>query len=219
MKHNEGRNATNPIEVIEVRPITREDLALLKEPRPKNQIQSFRDAHHNLARFLATGLNLTEAASRAGYSYQRASMLNNDPAFANLVNKYRDKVSEKWLENIDEYQQLAIGNMLKAERQISEKLDRSDEADELLPTRELISISRDAADRFGYGKRDTRVNVNVDFAAKLEAGIARSRNIRVIESSVVTSKDAPPSVPTQGSMPPLAPESSLQPSAPFRRRA
>lgn len=219
MKHVTARNTkAEPVQVMVVRPITREDLALLKEPRPKNQIQSFRDAHHNLARFIATGLNLTDAAAKAGYSYQRASMLNSDPAFQNLINKYREKVTEKWLENIDEFQQLAVGNMLKAERQISEKLDRADEADELLPTRELIAISRDSADRFGYGKKQTNVNVNVDFAAKLEAGIARSRSIRVVESSVVTSKDAPPAT-TQESLPPLAPESPVQSSAPFRRRA
>ncbi len=226
MRHEQLKNTSKGFDIRVVRPASREDLALLKDKRPKESgIAVFRDAHHNLARFIAAGLTVVEAAPRAGYSYNRAVILHGDPAFKDLVAKYREKVTEKWLENIDEYQTLAIGNMLKAERQINEKLDRADEQEELLPTRELLAISRDAADRFGHGKKSTTVNVNVDFAAKLEAGIARSRTVRTIQSVAgSTSSDAQPlpqvTVQESGS---LIPASASEPTpsidVPFRRRA
>jgi hypothetical protein len=36
-------------------------------------------------------------------------------------------------------------------------------------------------DRFGYGKRQTNVNVNVDFAKRLEAAITRSTRREIID--------------------------------------
>jgi hypothetical protein len=58
-----------------------------------------------------------------------------------------------------------------------------------------MAISRDAADRTGHGKVQTNMNVNVDFASKLEAARRRSAGARGPAS------------------PPLAPESSSQPPA------
>ncbi len=225
MDHRQIHNlpkSTSAYDIKVVRPASREDLALLKDKKPwagTNQVQSFRDAHHNLARFIAMGMTIGEASLRAGYSEARGRNLHTDPAFKDLIAKYKAKVEEKWAENVDHYQALAIGNMLKAERQISEKLDRADEEDELLPTRELLAISRDAADRFGHGKKSTTVNVNVDFAAKLEAGIARSRSVRQIESvanSQPTDAQAVSQV-TQGPETTLVPAPTID--VPFRRRA
>lgn len=216
-----------PIVLTKVRPLERSDLAELREPRAKdNVVARFRDPHLRLARLIASGLRLDEAAARAGYSYNRASILRNDPAFEDLVTKYRARVDEAFVEEQTEFHQLATSNMLKAERMIAETLDQADENEELLPVRTLISISRDAADRFGYGKKDTRLNINVDFAAKLEATIARStKSPRVIESSVVSSNDgcapAPQTLTRQEHSPPdLIPVGS-HPSVgvPIRRRA
>jgi hypothetical protein len=55
--------------------------------------------------------------------------------------------------------------MNKAERQLEDHLDTADERDELLPVRELVAITTDRMDRFGYGKKSMNLNVNVDFAA------------------------------------------------------
>jgi hypothetical protein len=86
-------------------------------------------------------------------------------------------VTEEWRDEQDRLAALAVSNMHKAERMISEKLDAADEAGETLPTRELIAITSDRMDRFGYGKKNMNVNVNVDFASKLEAAITRSRKV------------------------------------------
>ena len=47
----------------------------------------------------------------------------------------------------------------------------------MLSIRELLSISRDAADRIGLSKRSIQTNVNVDWAAALDRAIARSREL------------------------------------------
>ena len=76
--------------------------------------------------------------------------------------------------------------MTKAERQISDRLDEADETGESLPIRDLVAVSRDAADRLGLGKKSTVTNLNVDFAAKLEAAIGRSAKIIELSSSEVS---------------------------------
>lgn len=163
--------------VYEVRELTREDMTYLQGERAVKPyaVQKLRDPHHNLARHIAAGMPLIEAAARTGYSYTRAVMLANDPAFQQLVAEKRAVVDKVMAEETGAYAELALGNMIKAERMIAEHLDMADETQELPPIKTLLAISRDAADRFGYGKNQTNVNVNVDFAAALERAINRSK--------------------------------------------
>lgn len=163
-----------------IRELTRDDMDQLKIKRVVDVAKRFRDPHHRVARLIAAGLRPYEVAKKSGYSYGRIRTLTADPTFMELVASYRADVQEAFVESVDDYYELATSNMLKAERQLAEKLDEADEQGELLPTRDLIAISRDAADRFGYGKKQTNLNVNVDFAAKLES--ARQRSGRVIDA-------------------------------------
>lgn len=165
---------------IEVRDLTKADLAVLAQPRAKpGAAKRFRDPHHKLAKLLAFGLRLKDAALKAGYSATRAAQLNDDPAFRELVAKYSTTLTEKFDEAAEDFVDFAYGNMIKAERQISDRLDAADEDDELLPVRDLIAISRDAADRLGFGKKQTNVNVNVDFAAQLEQRMKRAKTLEI----------------------------------------
>lgn len=179
-RHMNGSVATAEIGEVEV--LTREDLAILFEQRTQTQgpIARLRDPHHMLARLIASGLKPnSEIARRSGYSVNRISMFMKDPTFVELVEHYRKEVTKEFLEGIDEYATLATSNMLKAERMLAEKLEALEENDETLPVRDLIAISRDAADRFGYGKKSTKdLNVNLDFASQLEKTIARSTSAR-----------------------------------------
>lgn len=171
----------NPLTLGTPRPLSREDLALLKEKRAdKPVLQRLRDPHHKLARFLAMGHTNAAAGALAGYSINRVSMFLQDPAFKQLVEEYRKIVTDSFKEQVDEYMALSVSNMVKSERMIAEHLDKADEEGELLPLSKLDTISQGRMDRFGYGKKQTNLNVNVDFASQLEK--ARQRSAKIIDS-------------------------------------
>lgn len=167
-----GRIAKKP-KILESRELTRDDLAVLKAPRaPVGRVQEYRDSHHRVARLVASGIRREEVVAMSGYSYQRVATLCADPAFQELVAQYRTVVNEAFERAQDEYANLATSNMLKAERMLADKLDDADAAGETLPTRDLISISRDAADRFGYGKKTFVAHANV--GDQLQKAMVRS---------------------------------------------
>lgn len=181
-----GRPKGDDYQLGPIRPMTKEDMAsaLQKAFIPVVTPGKLRDSHHRVARLAASGLRQFEISERTGYSTQRVWVLLQSPAMVELIATYRGKVDAAFERSQDEYYALATGNMLKAERQIGDRLDKADDEGTDLPIKDLVSISRDAADRFGYGKRSTNVNVNADFAAELEKAIARSG--KVIE---VTAED------------------------------
>ena len=92
-----------------------------------------------------------------------------------LVANYRAKVDEEFVEGADAFFTLATQNMIAAERHIADAIAEAEDAGELIPIRTALAISRDAADRFGYGKKTQNLNINVDFAAQLERAIAAQR--------------------------------------------
>ncbi len=170
-----GRMA-RPYTLGPIRELTPEDTVKLLAPRtPVSRVARFRESHHRVARLIASGMRREEVVANSGYSSQRILTLSSDPAFQNLVAQYRAKVDEAFISGIDSYYEFATSNMLKAERMIADKLDSAEDDDgPVIPMRELIAISRDAADRFGYGKHQTNTNVNVDFAKELEKAISRT---------------------------------------------
>ncbi len=180
MALHRGKISTKP-EILSVRPLTREDLGLILEKRADGEgrpiqgaVRRFRDPHHRVARLFAAGLRVQEVADRSGYSYQRVHTLSTDPAFQELIAKYREKVDASFVANVDEFYDLATANMRKAETMIAERLEKAEEEDIDLPLKTLVDISGDRMDRFGYGKRQTNLNVNADFASLLEKAIQRS---------------------------------------------
>lgn len=162
--------------VVEVRPITKEDLPRLMGPRDRSQSmpQKLKESHHTVARFLATGLDNSQVAALTGYSANRVGQLQAAPAMQELIAHYRAQVDASWLANTDAYYDLASRNMLKAERLVADRLEEAEDDPEAIALRDLLIIARDGADRFGYGKKQTNLNVNADFAALLEKAIARS---------------------------------------------
>jgi hypothetical protein len=222
MTLHRGKIARAPT-ISNVRALTRDDLGILKEKRvPISQsanggvVQRLRDPHHRIARLIAAGLRNDEVCQRSGYSITRVMVLKADPAFQELIAKYREKIDASWVKEQDDFQSLAMANMVKAEAMIAEKLEAAEETGEFLPTRELIAISRDAADRFGYGKRQTNLNINGDFAALLEKAIARSEpaKLKLIESSTIPLATQSPEAPTR---PPVTPELQVVSSVGKRR--
>lgn len=157
------------------RPLVKADLARLSEPKRIPTITRIKDSHHFIAKLFAAGMDTVQVAQHIGYPYSRVRMIRASPAFEELIQDYRKQVDQQWLANLDAYFDVTTSNMMRAELQLADRLAQAeDNDDEALPVRDLIAISRDAADRFGYGKKQTNVNVNADFASLLEKAIQRS---------------------------------------------
>lgn len=165
-----GRPAKRP-SVDAVRELTREEVRLIPRSRTPAVIQ-LRDTHHMVARLFALGLRPNEVASRTGYGIARISGLRNDPAMQELIASYRDAVDESWKATADEYFQTASEVRITSMRLIKDRLDEAEPGD--IPLNQLVAIHADTADRTGYPKRKESVNLNVDFAARLEQAVQRS---------------------------------------------
>jgi len=174
------RRADSPY-VKAVRPMTKDDIELLRQPSKLPVLQKLRDSHHAIARLAATGMKQIEISRVVGYSQTRVSIILKNPAMQDLIAKYRSDEDQSWRESRDEYYENIYRAGSKAWRQINDQLDAADESNEPIPLQRLISIADSSADRIGHHKKSTQINVNVDFAAKLEAAIARSRKVPILE--------------------------------------
>ena len=204
------------VDISAVRDLTRDDLHILAKPRAKlRAADRFKDSHHRIARLFAAGLRSSEVIAKTGYSRDRVSVLHQDPSFQELIASYRKKVDEAFVESIDQYFEVATGNMLTAERMIAQKLELAEDEGDLPSFRDLHAISRDAADRFGYGKKSTNINVNVDFATKLERARQRSTMRTIDQSPTVVTPSPLPSAGPEGLRRTLGPQA--QPSRIARR--
>jgi hypothetical protein len=183
-----GRRASHP-EILEVRELTLEEVKAT--PRaPIERLKKLRDSHHAAARLFAMGMRLNEVATEVGYSYNGLSMLYQSPAFQELIASYREMVSEEWKGSVDEYYQMLTSVRRKSLRLISDKLDEAEPGD--IPLNQLTAIHSDAADRSGYPKRKEHVNMNLDFADRLDAAVRRSREVKEIEATAVETRSLTP---------------------------
>jgi len=183
-----------PIEVSGIRVLSRADLVVLQEPRPGPQLQNIRDTHHRMARAVASGISNGEVAALCGVSVNRVSTLNQDPSFKELTAHYRAIITAEWAAEADPVTDYLRNNALKAQAMLSDKLDAASANEEFLPTRDLLGIAELGLDRTGYGKVNKNVNINVDFAAKLEEARKRSttaREARVIEAPSTRPQSVP----------------------------
>jgi hypothetical protein len=138
-----------------------------------------------MAQLFACGLKTKEVAELTGYSLARVSVLRSNPAFDDLVDQKRGVDEVEIRDGMQAYYQIILENGLKAERKLADKLDDDDETEEL-SVRELISISRDSADRVGLSKRTVQTNISVDFAQMLDRAIARTRTVKEIEAKAIS---------------------------------
>lgn len=125
------------------------------------------------------GMRVGQVAETMGYSISRVSVHYNNPTFKELIAGYTKVKDDLTRDQITAYNALILSNGMKAERKIADKLD-DDENDEL-SIRELLSITRDAADRVGLSKRSLQTNISVDFAAMLDKAIERSGKVITTE--------------------------------------
>lgn len=173
--------APKPIAAAVVRELEPNDLILLdreKGSRP-SAIKRLTERHHALARNLASGMAIHEAATLQGYSLSRVSILQGDPAFKELLEFYCEDANRP-------YRDLHIrlsGLALDAAEELSNRLE---EEPEKVSIGQLMELTKLGADRTGHGPQSSQLNVNVDLSGRLEAARKRvaMRKLKVIEGGV-----------------------------------
>src|SRR6516162_6898389 len=124
-----------------------------KLQKPSPAFVRFRESHHAVARWFASGATISKVAHDTGYTRRRLHILLQDPSFQELIAEYAKTLGEKIEEAQDQFADMAVSNLIRAEAQVQEHLDAAEENDELLPMRELLAIVKDRADRFGYSAK------------------------------------------------------------------
>jgi hypothetical protein len=164
-----GRAAKPPSAEV-VRELDEADIVLLSEEKGSEAppLKRLSERHHSLARSLAGGMSPSEAAITCGYSTSRVSILQDDPAFRELLAFYRSDVEVQYR---DLHVRLS-GLALDAADELAQRLE---EAPEELSVGQLMDLTKMGADRTGFGPQtsSTTLNVNVDLASRLEAARRR----------------------------------------------
>lgn len=122
------------------------------------ELNRLRDTHHLLARLLAEGLRPVEVSAVTGYSQSRISILQNDPAFKELLTFYRNNVGRNY---VNVHERLAMV-ALEATAALHERLlEQPGE----IKTGELIEVAKMAHDRTGMGPTAKVQSMHVTLSA------------------------------------------------------
>lgn len=133
---------------------------------PKGEVVRIRDRHHQIARFVAQGVDRNRICKVMGMTRTRLDMLiDQTPAFQELVIYYEARKLPEHHAATEEYVDLLERNMIAAELEIA---DRLAESPEKLSVSELHKVARDSADRLGFSKQSVNLNVNVTLKERLE---------------------------------------------------
>lgn len=170
--------ASKPIAAAVVRELEESDMLLLAEERgtKPSAVKRLTERHHNLARNIASGMPIGDAAIFCGYTLSRVSILQGDPAFKELLTFYRDEAQRPYR---DLHNRLS-GIAMDAADELSTRLE---EEPEKVSIGQLVELTKMGADRTGFGPQTTALNVNVDLAERLEAARRRValRKLTLIE--------------------------------------
>jgi len=146
-----------------VRDLNGGDVEMLLNPPAQgletSPIKAIRHQHHLLARLLAEGRKAVEASAITGYSQSRISILQNDPAFKELLVYYKENVKAIYL---DVHERLAVLGISSVE----ELQARIEETPEKFTSGQLVDIATMAFDRSvaptkGGGKTGNNAPVQV----------------------------------------------------------
>jgi hypothetical protein len=150
-------------------------------------LQRIKERHRLLAKYIAAGLTRNEIAARLDYTPERVGQLSLDPAMQNLVAQFRNHDHVREMAGFDEIallRSVSVQNALRSAMAMQDTLNYYEDADERMPVRESAKIFELSADRVGFGKHATNINVNVDFAAQLDQAIDRSRSAKLVSGKL-----------------------------------
>lgn len=130
-------------------------LALPRGVRPKSLVR-IHASHHALARCLAAGMRPSQAALVTGYDGPRISVLQNDPAFIELVGEYRAEAKSVFADLAERMNNLS----LDAIELLQERLHDSPETFDAGVLLDMIKVF---ADRTGHGpNQEVHLSVSTD---------------------------------------------------------
>ena len=159
-----------------------EDKALMSATRlgsttPK--LKKIRAVHHAAARLMATGMKNAEVSMNVGLCVSRLSILQNDPAFADLITHYTEAEKERFASVQD---RMAMLGMVASE----ELTERILEAPEEMTSKDLTEVMKISLDRGGYAPitksetKSTHLVLGPADLAKIKQSTEESANGRVI---------------------------------------
>lgn len=134
-----------------LRNLSPEDLAvqaasdLGSKPQP---LKRLRDRHHRVAELLASGMIPQDVSRVTGMCLSRISILQQDPAFAELLAFYRQAHIKARVDKVERMGVLA----LTAVEVLQERLETEPEE---LATKDLVAIASFGMDRTGHGPSST----------------------------------------------------------------
>jgi hypothetical protein len=139
-----GRNVSL-VDYMLVRELTADDVPRLAATSDSlrggiSQIKTLRQTHHLLAKAIASGKTMAEAAAISGYTQTTISVLKKDPAFIELVSLYEDDINKVYLDVHARMAALSISTL-------EELQDRFEKSPETFTKRELLDMFTALADR------------------------------------------------------------------------
>lgn len=106
----------------------------------QSRIQKIRAPHHAIAKLVAEGRKAVEIARITGFSQNRICLLQNDPAFQELVHHYTDVNQTCYINAHERLAQLAVTAAEELQERLIEKPQQ-------VSTREVLDIMTAAMDR------------------------------------------------------------------------
>lgn len=182
--------AAKPVVAAVVRELDAADLVLLKAEKGSKPcaIKRLTERHHALARNLASGMPISEAGLLQGYSISRVSILQNDPAFKELLEFYREDATRPYRDLHTRLAGLSLDATEELALRLEEDIQTEEIKDKKISIGQLMEITKLGADRTGFGPQSSsmNLNVNVDMAGRLEAARKRvaMRKLTVIEGGL-----------------------------------
>jgi len=154
-----------PVRIEFTRELGTGDLDLILNPQTQHSsapaVKRLRASHHSLARMLAEGHKPQMCSAVTGYSPSRISILQGDPAFADLVAYYATQVAEVFIDTQKRLAELGTDA-------IEELQERLDIAPEDFTKKDLMSLVELTMDRsVAPSKRAAAVGAGAGAALQL----------------------------------------------------
>lgn len=164
-----GKKATLPLTIDQIRPLTPDDIPLLLAPPPilnptRGPLQ-LRHSHHQLARLIASGSEMTEVSLITGYSLSYISVIKGDPAFKELLSYYDKQREMIFVDVVERMRSLGLNTL----EELAARLENEPESwsrRELMEMAELMllkPLTAAAQARSGGGVPGAPITLNVTF--------------------------------------------------------